>query len=69
MQVEHRKDMMTESEVGVISFGDGPKIKKCGQSLEAGKKKTKKLILLWDFQKEYSPDQILVLGVVISRSQ
>lgn len=71
MQVEHRRDMMTESEVGVISFGDGPKIKKCGQSLEAGKKKkkTKKLILLWDFQKEYSPDQILVLGVVISRSQ
>lgn len=39
MQVEHRRDMMTESEVGVISFGDGPKIKKCGQSLEAGKKK------------------------------
>lgn len=43
MQVEHRRDMMTESEVGVISFGDGPKIKKCGQSLEAGKKKNKEI--------------------------
>lgn len=44
MQVEHRRDMMTESEVGVISFGDGPKIKKCRQSLEAGKKKKNKEI-------------------------
>lgn len=59
---------MTESEVGVMSFGDGPKIKKRGQALEAEKKKKRKSILLWDFQKEYSPAKILVLGVVISRS-